>query len=460
MLNSIRWDADLIRRYDQAGPRYTSYPTAVQFNGGIGSFELLHALRSSRHASRPLSLYVHLPFCANICYYCRCNKVITKDHGRVLPYLERLEKEIELVARHLGPDQVVEQLHFGGGTPTFLSHDELRRLMAHLRRHFNLQDDDHGDFSIEIDPREADWSTMGLLRELGFNRISVGVQDLDPEVQRAVNRMQTLEQTSTLIEAARTLQFHSVNIDLIYGLPLQTPERFAKTVETVIALQPDRLSLFNYAHLPERFVPQRRINAADLPSHADKLAMLQRSIEQLTDAGYRYIGMDHFALPDDDLAMAQEDGTLQRNFQGYTTHGHCDLIGLGVSAISQVGDLYSQNSSDITVYQHTLDQDQLPTTRGLRCSEDDRIRRMVIQKLICDYELSFASIEQTFSIDFKSYFRAVWPQLEQMAADGLVELSEHHLIVQPAGRLLVRAICMLFDHYLTDTADQRYSRII
>lgn len=460
MLDSIRWDSDLIRRYDQAGPRYTSYPTAVQFNGNIGSFDLLHALRSSRHASRPLSLYIHLPFCANVCYYCGCNKVITKDHGRALPYLERLEKEIELVACHLGPDQVVEQLHFGGGTPTFLSHDELRRLMSHLQKHFNLQDDDHGDFSIEIDPREADWSTMGLLRGLGFNRISIGVQDLDPEVQRAVNRMQTLEQTSTIIEAARTLQFRSVNIDLIYGLPMQNPERFASTVQAIIGLQPDRLSLFNYAHLPERFMPQRRINAADLPSPATKLTMLQHSIEQLTDAGYRYIGMDHFALPDDDLAMAQEDGTLQRNFQGYTTHGHCDLIGLGVSAISQVGDLYCQNSSDITIYQQTLDQGQLPTIRGLRCNEDDRIRRMIIQKLICDFELSFGAVEESFSIDFKSYFRDAWPSLEQMAVDGLIELTDRHLLIQPAGRLLVRSVCMLFDHYLHEHAGQRYSRVI
>lgn len=450
MLDSIRWDADLIRRYDQAGPRYCSYPTAAQFNGSIGSFELLHALRSSRHAARPLSLYVHLPFCANACYYCGRNKVVTKDHGRALPYVERLEKEIELIACHLGPDQVVEQLHLGGGTPTFLSHDELRRLMAHLRKHFTLQDDGHGDFSIEIDPREADWSTMGLLRGLGFNRISVGVQDLDPEVQRAVNRMQTLEQTRTIIEAARTLQFHSVNIDLIYGLPLQTPERYAKTVEAIIALQPDRLTMYNYTHQPDRFTQQRRINATDLPTPAAKLSMLQHSIDQLTDAGYRYIGMDHFALPDDDLAMAQEDGTLQRNFQGYTTHGHCDVIGLGVSAISQVGDLYCQNSCDIAAYQQTLDQGQLPIVRGLRCNEDDHIRRMVIQKLICDYQLSFAEIEQACSIDFKSYFQDVWPQLEQMAADGLVELSDHHLLVPPAGRLLVRAVCMLFDHYLTD----------
>ena len=280
MLDAIHWDADLIRRHDRPGPRYTSYPTAVQFHGEVGSFDLLHALRDSRKAKRPLSLYVHVPFCANICYYCACNKVITKDRGRALPYLERLEQEIEMIARHLDPGQVVEQLHFGGGTPTFLSHDELRRLMEHLRKHFHLLDDDSGDYGIEIDPREADWSTMGLLRELGFNRVSLGVQDLDPNVQRAINRLQTLEQTRAIVEAAHTLQYRSVNIDLIYGLPLQNPESFARTVAEVIALQPDRLSVFNYAHLPERFMPQRRINESDLPSPAQKLEMLQRSIEQ------------------------------------------------------------------------------------------------------------------------------------------------------------------------------------
>ncbi|MDB5980571.1 MAG: hemN1, partial [Pseudomonas sp.] len=345
MLDAIRWDSDLIRRYDLAGPRYTSYPTAVQFNTRIGAFDLLHALRDSRKALRPLSLYVHLPFCANICYYCACNKVITKDRGRAQPYLQRLEQEIRMIACHLDPRQSVEQLHLGGGTPTFLSHDELRQLMAQLREHFNLLDDDSGDYGIEIDPREADWSTMGLLRELGFNRVSLGVQDLDPQVQRAVNRLQGLEETRAIVEAARTLQFRSVNIDLIYGLPKQTPASFARTVDEIIGLQPDRLSVFNYAHLPERFMPQRRILSSELPSPGLKLEMLQRTIEQLVGAGYRYIGMDHFALPDDELAIAQEESTLQRNFQGYTTHGHCDLIGLGVSAISQVGDLYSQNSN-------------------------------------------------------------------------------------------------------------------
>ncbi len=460
MLDAIRWDSDLIRRYDLAGPRYTSYPTAMQFNSQVSPFDLLHALRESRKALRPLSLYVHVPFCANICYYCACNKVVTKDRGRAQPYLQRLEQEIQLIACHLAPKQKVEQLHFGGGTPTFLSHDELRQLMGHLRQHFNLLDDDSGDYGIEIDPREADWSTMGLLRELGFNRVSIGLQDLDPEVQRAVNRLQSLEETRAVIDAARTLQFRSINIDLIYGLPKQTPEAFARTIEEVISLQPDRLSVFNYAHLPERFMPQRRINVSELPSPADKLQMLERTIEQLTAAGYRYIGMDHFALPDDELAIAQEESTLQRNFQGYTTHGHCDLVGLGVSAISQIGDLYCQNNSDLAQYQNTLASAQLATSRGLLCNQDDRIRREVIQQIICNLHLPFAQIEQAFNIDFRGYFAPQWPALEKMAADGLIALNNDQLTVLPAGRLLVRSVCMVFDAYLDQQNRQRFSRVI
>ncbi|KAF1071587.1 MAG: Oxygen-independent coproporphyrinogen III oxidase [Pseudomonas citronellolis] len=460
MLDNICWDADLIRRYDLSGPRYTSYPTAVQFHEGVGPFDVLHALRDSQRALRPLSLYVHIPFCANICYYCACNKVITKDRGRSAPYLARLIHEIEIVSRHLGRDQQVEQLHFGGGTPTFLSPGQLRELMGQLRTHLNLLDDDSGDYSIEIDPREADWSTMGLLRELGFNRVSLGVQDFDLQVQQAVNRLQSYDETRAIIDAARTLQYRSINVDLIYGLPRQTPDRFARTVEQVIALQPNRLSVFNYAHLPERFMPQRRINADELPSPAHKLEMLQQTIEQLSAAGYRYIGMDHFALPDDELASAQEDGTLQRNFQGYTTHGHCDLVGLGVSAISQIGDLYSQNSSDLNDYLASLDNDQLATRRGLHCNQDDRIRRAVIQQLICHFQLDFSEIEELYDIDFRGYFADLWPELERFATDGLIQLSEQGIDIKASGRLLVRSICMLFDHYLPTQNIQRFSRVI
>lgn len=460
MLPTIRWDADLIRRYDHAGPRYTSYPTAVQFHDGVKPADFLHAIDASREAGRQLSLYVHVPFCANICYYCACNKVITKDRSRSREYLASLQREMELISAHLGPDQVVEQLHFGGGTPTFLSHQELRELMAGLRSRFSLRDDDIGDYSIEIDPREADWATMGLLRELGFNRVSFGVQDLDPEVQRAVNRLQTLEQTQAVMDAARTLAYRSINIDLIYGLPKQTPESFARTVEAIIALKPDRLSVFNYAHLPERFMPQRRINSGDLPSPAQKLEMFENSVRQLLAAGYRYIGMDHFALPDDSLSIAQENGELQRNFQGYTTHGHCDLIGLGVSSISQVGDLYCQNSSDLKVYQERLQADELATQRGLVCHSDDIIRRAVISQLICHFQLQFSDIEARFGIDFPEYFASCLPMLEQMARDGLIILTPGGIRVMAAGRLLVRSICMLFDAYQSDTSQQRFSRII
>ena len=460
MLDSIQWDTALIQRYDQAGPRYTSYPTAVQFNDSVGPLNVLAAARESAKHSRALSLYVHIPFCANICYYCACNKVITKDRSRAAAYLVALEQEMEIISRHLHPDQVIEQLHFGGGTPTFLSHSQLRELMAMIGKYFNLLDDDSGDYSIEIDPREADWATMGLLRELGFNRVSLGVQDLDPQVQRAINRMQSLEETEAIIDAAHTLQFRSVNIDLIYGLPLQTPERFAESVAAVIALQPDRLSLFNYAHLPERFKPQRRINTQDLPSPATKLAMLQGSIEQLLAAGYRYIGMDHFALPDDELAIAQEDGSLHRNFQGYTTHGHCDLIGLGVSAISQIGTLYSQNSSDLNEYQQSLALGQLATKRGLTSSDDDHIRQAVIQQIICHFELQFADIEQRFGINVLDYFSDCLPALHDMHEDGLIRFDDKAIEVLPAGRLLVRSVCMVFDHYLHSTNTQRYSRVI
>ena len=454
------WDAELIDRYDLSGPRYTSYPTAVQFHSQVGSFDLMQALRDSRKALRPLSLYVHLPFCANICYYCACNKVITKDRGRAQPYLLRLLQEIQQLGCHADPLQPVEQLHLGGGTPTFLSHDQLRQLMSGLRSAFSLLDDDSGDYSIEIDPREADWSTMGLLRELGFNRVSLGVQDLDPAVQRAVNRLQSLEETRALIDAAHTLQFRSVNIDLIYGLPLQTPDGFAHTLQQVIELQPDRLSVFNYAHLPERFMPQRRIERSDLPSPAHKLEMLQRSIEQLGGAGYRHIGMDHFALPDDDLACAQEEGRLHRNFQGYTTHGHCDLIGLGVSAISQIGDLYCQNSSDLNDYQQRLASGQLATVRGVVRSADDRLRAALIAQLICHFELDFASFGAAHGINLRHYFASQWPTLKAMADDGLIALSEQRMVIVPAGRLLVRAGCAVFDQYAGAHDQQRFSRVI
>ncbi|TBU93513.1 oxygen-independent coproporphyrinogen III oxidase [Stutzerimonas kirkiae] len=456
MLDAIRWDADLIRRYDQAAPRYASYPSVVRFDGGIGSFDLLHALRDSRRAGRPLSLYLHLPFCANACYYCNRNKVITKDRGRAQVYLDSLEHEMALLAKHIGTGQYVEQLRLGGGTPTFLSHQELRRLMASLRKHFNLLDDDSGDYGIDIDPREADWPTIGLLRELGFNRINLSAQPLSAEVQQAINRLQTAEQTRAIIEAARTLQYRSVNIVLHYGLPRQNLANFSQTLDSIVELQPDSLSISRYRHQPEYYVSQRRIKAEELPDASEQLAMFQHGIERLTEAGYRYIGIDHFALPDDDLAIAQEDGTLQRNLLGYTTHGHCDLLGLGVSAISQIGELYCQNHTDLARYQQSLQQDQLATQRGLHCNKDDLIRRSIIHSLICDFELDIAQIETRFSIDFEEYFLDIRPQLAQMEADGLIALSPERLLIMPPGRLLARAVCMLFDHYQASQLEPKH----
>lgn len=460
MSNIVRWDSLLINRYDMAGPRYTSYPTAVQFHDGIGALDLMRALRLSREQNKPLSLYIHVPFCANVCYYCGCNKVVTKNRGYSEPYVNRVIKEIALISKNLSSDQIVEQIHFGGGTPTFLTTDQIGRIIEALKGSFQFANNVDCDFSIEIDPREADWTIMGALREQGFNRISLGVQDFDSEVQMAINRVQSFEQTQAIIEAAHTLQYRSVNIDLIYGLPKQTIEKFSKTVKDVIGLQPDRLSVFNYAHLPERFKPQRRIETNDLPSPAEKLQILQMTIEQLTLAGYRYIGMDHFALTDDELAYAQESGTLYRNFQGYTTHGHCDLIGFGVSSISQIGDLYCQNSSDLSTYEDCINRGELAVKRGLICDEDDRIRRAVIQQIICHFYLDFTYIEKLFGIDFNVYFEDVLPKLKVMADDNLLELTEHTLTIHSSGRLLVRSVCMLFDNYLTQEVLQRFSRVI
>jgi oxygen-independent coproporphyrinogen-3 oxidase len=458
---AVQWDAELIRRYDLAGPRYTSYPTAPQLHAGVGPAQLRAALQASRAAATPLSLYVHLPFCAHVCYYCGCNKVITGHRERSAPYLDRVEKEAVTVARELDRSrQTVEQLHFGGGTPTFLAPDELRRLMAFLRREFRLRDDDQGDYGIEIDPREANAATIALLRELGFNRVSLGVQDIDPAVQRAVNRIQPLAMTEGMVHAARANGFRSLNIDLIYGLPLQREESFARTVDAILALRPDRLSLFNYAHLPQRFKPQRLIHEADLPPPAAKLAMLQNSIGQLTAAGYRYIGMDHFALPDDELAQAQDHGTLHRNFQGYTTHGHCDLVGLGVSAISQVGSLYAQNSPNLKDYEARVDANGLATLKGCVSDADDELRRFVIQRLLCDFTLDIAAVEQRFDIHFRPYFSAALPALARMERDGLIRCNSERLDILPAGRLLVRSVCMLFDRHLAEQGAQKFSRVI
>lgn len=457
---AILWDTDLIRRYDKPGPRYTSYPTALSFTGVETPAESLNLAISGRDRSKPMSLYLHIPFCAHVCYYCGCNKVVTADRTRAQPYLEVLHREIELRAAQLPERPVVEQLHWGGGTPTFISMQETAQLMAKLRAHFNLRDDDQGDYSIEIDPREMSLERLKQLRELGFNRLSLGVQDLNPDVQKAVNRIQPLEMTTELITAARELSFHSINIDLIYGLPLQTERSFTETLDTVLKIRPDRLSVFNYAHLPERFKPQRRINADDLPDASTKLAIHHNAIAQLTRAGYRNIGMDHFALPQDSLSLVQQSGELHRNFQGYTTHGNCDLLGLGVSSISQIGDYYLQNSPNLPTYNAMVMNHGSALTKSYKLSNDDLFRRTLITRLICDFELDYAQLSKQTGVDIKNYFAEELYQLEAMQAEGMLQLSDTGLEVLPLGRLLIRRICMVFDAYTNQPSERRYSKII
>lgn len=454
---TVRFDADLIRRYDHAGPRYTSYPTAVQFDEAFDETCYRQAAHTSNAGARALSLYFHLPFCNTVCYYCACNKIVTKDRSRAGPYLERLHREIELQARLFDAGRAVAQLHWGGGTPTFLSHAEMASLMAATRRHFALAED--GEYSIEVDPREAGPGTIELLGELGFNRLSLGVQDFDARVQRAVNRIQGEAETLGVIERARAAGFRSVSVDLIYGLPFQSVASFAATVDRVIAAVPDRLSVFNYAHLPERFKPQRRINTEDLPGAADKLAILEDTISRLGDAGYVYIGMDHFARPDDELAVAQREGTLYRNFQGYSTHADCDLVAMGVTAIGSLGNVYAQNVRTEADYAERLDAGRLAVFRGVVLSADDVLRRDVISALICHFRLDYAAVETVHGIVFGDYFAAELVALADMRDDGLLRMDARGLEVTPAGRLLIRNICMIFDAYLT-TARVAYSKVI
>jgi oxygen-independent coproporphyrinogen-3 oxidase len=457
------FDSDLIRRYDKAGPRYTSYPTAAHFNDRFSEAEYRDQARATNEdpIPRPLSLYFHIPFCATVCYYCACNKIVTGNRSRAADYLQYLYREIALQGELFDRDRLVEQLHWGGGTPTFLDHAQMREVMSVTGEHFLLRNDDGGEYSIEIDPRGVEEPTIALLRDLGFNRISIGVQDFDAEVQKAVNRIQSREQTAAVIDAAKRHGFKSVNMDLIYGLPLQTPASFGRTLDAVIATAPDRLSIFNYAHLPERFKTQRQINEADLPSPADKLKILQTTIERLIDAGYIYIGMDHFARATDELAVAQRSGTLCRNFQGYSTHGNCDLVGLGVSAISKVGNCYAQNTHDLTEYYQCIKDGRLAIKRGVQLNRDDLLRRDVISELICLCRLDIRAIENKWGIHFVKYFEDALPDLEIMMMDGLVRLNDGMLEVLPPGRLLIRNICMIFDAYLTGQAhSSRYSRTI
>lgn len=448
MDQGIDFDLGLIRRYDQSGPRYTSYPTALEFHDGFGEPEYRAACARSNEEVRPLSLYFHIPFCDTVCFYCACNKVATKDRSRAQPYLDRVYRELEMQSALFDADRLVEQLHWGGGTPTFISRDQMAELMEITRRWFRLAGDDVGEYSIEIDPREADAETVALLRDLGFNRMSLGVQDFDPAVQKAVNRVQTEQETLAVLEAARAEGFRSVSIDLIYGLPFQTVDGFLRTLDRIVELAPDRLSVFNYAHLPQRFMPQRRIDEADLPLPQTKLDILLATGDRLAAAGYVYIGMDHFARPDDELALAQQDGSLYRNFQGYSTHADCDLIGLGVTSIGKVDNSYSQNRRTLDEYYADIDAGHLPVFRGIELSRDDQIRRDVITGVICNFALRFSAVEQAWDIDFREYFADALTKLEPMRADGLLELDDKGIRVLPKGRLLIRNICMVFDAYL------------
>lgn len=457
---SLIFDEDLIRRYNQSGPRYTSYPTAVQFTDQFTAQDYLQQVEVSNRASNPLSLYFHIPFCDTVCFYCACNKIATKDRSKAAPYLEHIFREIEMQAALFNKEKKVTQLHWGGGTPTFISHEEMAALMNKTREHFQFAGDDEGEFSIEIDPREVGTDTIAFLREQGFNRMSLGVQDFELAVQQAVNRVQTEEQTRSALEAARASGFHSVSFDLIYGLPHQTIETFARTLDKVLELSPDRISVFNYAHLPEVFKPQRRINIEDVPQPEEKLAILKQAIDVLTQSGYVYIGMDHFAKPDDELARAQREGTLYRNFQGYSTHADCDLIGFGVTSIGMVADCYTQNLKTLDEYYPAIEKGQLPIYRGLVLTADDKLRREIITQLICHFHLSKASIEKQFNIDFDHRFAVELTRLQQLASDGLIELSKDALQVTPAGKLLIRNICMVFDTYLSVDGTQRYSKVI
>ncbi|NPU92463.1 MAG: oxygen-independent coproporphyrinogen III oxidase [Gammaproteobacteria bacterium] len=456
------WDSEFIRQHDVPGPRYTSYPTALQFHEEFTRQDYLDAVARSNAGRKPLSIYVHLPFCQSLCYYCACNKVITQSEDKKRQYLDYLIKEIKQKAAEFGTDRPVFQMHWGGGTPTYYGEAELTELWYQIGRHFHLVDSDRGEYSIEIDPRTINSDKLGLLKGLGFNRISLGIQDFDPRVQQAINRVQSTEQIAELMQAARSYQYRSVNFDLIYGLPYQSVRSVTTTIEQVIALSPDRISLFNYAHLPERFKSQGLLPEEALPAADEKLAILCAASNQLVDAGYVYIGMDHFAKPSDELAQAQVRGVLHRNFQGYTTCKEADLIGLGVSAISLIDNVYCQNTKSITEYQSLLEQGQSPLLAGVALTGDDEIRRAVIMSFLCRNGLEPAEVEADYGIDFNDYFRCEMSALAGFVEQGLLEQEGRDYQLTPRGRLVVRKICMAFDLYLPEHMKQgrRFSRVL
>ena len=459
------FDPELLRRYDAPGPRYTSYPTAPQFTPGFQEADLVEMAATSNGdpIPRPLSLYLHIPFCASPCFYCGCNRIITRDKARGDAYLARLYREIALTADLFDRDREAIQLHFGGGTPNFLSPAQLGEVVETLRSHFRFSDARDRDVSIELDPRFVDADDIAALARIGFNRASFGVQDFDPAVQQAVNRVQSVEQTRAVVEACRANGFRSVNVDLIYGLPSQNGDGFARTLDIVADMRPDRVAVYGYAHMPHLFKPQKQLDDTLLPSGETKLALLQLAIEKLTAAGYLYIGMDHFALPDDELALAQARGGLHRNFMGYTTHADSDLVGLGVSAISHIGDSFSQNPRDLPSWQAALDEGRLPVFRGMRLDADDVLRADLIQQLMCQGEIPVAALERRHGIDFADYFATSLERLAPLVEDGLARIEPGRIVVTSRGRLLLRNIAMCFDRYLDQSAaiaTPRFSRAI
>lgn len=459
--NNVCFDQDLIERYGGRGPRYTSYPTALQFDEGFTAADYERVARRSNESGRPLSVYVHIPFCRSLCYYCACNKIVTRNAERVRNYLVNLEREIDMQSALFDESRRVEQLHFGGGTPTYLNRKQMWALMEDLRQAFPFDESDQREFSIEVDPRAVERNTIGQLADLGFNRLSLGVQDFDPRVQKSVNRMQSVEQVCNLVADAKENSFRSVSFDLIYGLPHQTVQSFDRTLDLVLAIRPERLAIYNYAHLPARFKGQRMINDADIPSPQTKLEILHHTIDKLGASEYEYIGMDHFALPDDELVTAKRNGTLQRNFQGYSTHGGCDLIGLGVSAIGRIGNAYAQNSTSTAEYESLLSSGQLPVKRGTEVDHDDRIRADVIQRLMCHDGLSISDFELSHDICFKSYFQNELINLAPLANDGLVYVGDDEIEVTASGKLLMRSVAMIFDRHLNGDGDNtRFSKAI
>jgi oxygen-independent coproporphyrinogen-3 oxidase len=461
-MNALVVDVGLVRKYGGAGPRYTSYPTADRFVEafGEGRYRYWLANRNVGGFLRPLGLYVHVPFCDTLCFYCACNKIATRDRSKAWTYLGYLEREIALAADALAGSRRISKMHWGGGTPTFIGSDGASRLMSALRARFDF--DPHGEYAIEVDPRKVDAEGIAHLGSIGFNRVSVGVQDFDPGVQRAVNRIQSVGETRTVIDAARANGFRSVNVDLIYGLPRQTVPGFLASLERVVECDPDRIALYSYAHLPTVFAPQRRIVPADLPPPETKLELMTSAIARLGEAGYVYIGMDHFAKPTDELAVAQRQGRLIRDFQGYSAGGEADLIAFGVSAIANVGPSYSQNVKELDNYYARLGQGELPVLRGIELTSDDLVRRSVIQALACHFSVSKESVGIAHLVDFDRYFAREMQDLEALADDGLVELEPDWIHVTPRGRLLVRAVCMVFDRYLRESQARlaRYSRVV